>query len=992
MTLAATFLLAALPQVFPGGDLKLPPQQKTAAASPEVRPLNELERFRRDLLDLSGPRVRIERKLEDMGRAYPKIEELILQVARSARKTEMRRLMVVARRFGRTSGTDRVADELLFQLLARRLGAATAPVVETMAILKGSGAKAALKQCVRGRNAAVRRQSARVLAPLCTVEEDLPFAMSLSREQSLDLRLRGVDLLRAIGGEAASVRLVELLSKDPALAAASCKALIGVGAPSVAALQSHLERPAVDRSFAYAAFALAQIDAANGGAKPSLPSELLEPLKRQLRAPEALTQVLAAVPLADLAYRAAPSDEPGEWAELDARLVDALLLVVEPEAFVPNLDMLRAPAEQRLLRHTGRVVTGVAGLSWREWWQMQRGTFLGVRARIEVSLASAATAIVVLRTPLLTGDARGFGGAPADHRMVRLLGDELVDLPPRQGSLDVVLPAERMLALVGSFEQSGFGDPVAMQVESALPRVRSLELRLAGGRSSVAVPEQPHPAFDRMAAEVRAVVDEQLWQLYRPSGEAGGASRVSWWRTESAWRAQHSDALEQDRRFVDQVVVGWGEWRDERKARAIRFLAGHARRKELLRAEQGMAMVAALQSQKELDAYDRGLLEFAAGVPGEQVWRDCVALATSFEDPKREIVRGVFRVLGPDAVLEALRDERAVVQRAAVDEAVASRDLRAGPTLVEMLSGEDFDLAIAAAYACGQLRVADAQKPLVARIVADETDPVLRRECLRALGRVGGRMAFQVLERAMTAPALEDKQAAMRGLGELRDPRAAHLLVELAVVGHGQQLGELAQFHLQRHGRGRAVPALERQIPLCKNEVIRSDLVMLLGLYQEPSNVSALMDLLRVPKLAGMAAMRLEETTGVDLTNAPDRITAIENWWRLHKEEAQWRWLLGALEQAEVRHRLSEDDLVAKSPAALPELARLMVEAEQPRLWTLAAAVLRRRLDEDYGLVTYQTPIEVREGLAGRYQLLIDSQLRAEGAGRAGNAGSDGGR
>lgn len=138
MTLAATLLLSLAPQVFPGGDIKLPPKKPTVSEQRDVRPVGELERFRRDLVDMHGPRVKVDAKLEEMGRAYPKIEGLILEVARTAKEREMEHLMPVARRFGRTSGTSRVADELLFQLLARRLGGATRAVVETMAILKDS--------------------------------------------------------------------------------------------------------------------------------------------------------------------------------------------------------------------------------------------------------------------------------------------------------------------------------------------------------------------------------------------------------------------------------------------------------------------------------------------------------------------------------------------------------------------------------------------------------------------------------------------------------------------------------------------------------------------------------------------------------------------------------------------------------------------------------------------------------------------------------------
>ena len=69
MTLAATILLSVLPQVFQGSDLKLPPAPAAEESTAEVRPLNEIERFRRDLLEMSGAEVKVQAKLEEMGRA-----------------------------------------------------------------------------------------------------------------------------------------------------------------------------------------------------------------------------------------------------------------------------------------------------------------------------------------------------------------------------------------------------------------------------------------------------------------------------------------------------------------------------------------------------------------------------------------------------------------------------------------------------------------------------------------------------------------------------------------------------------------------------------------------------------------------------------------------------------------------------------------------------------------------------------------------------------
>ena len=951
MTLAVTLLLSFLPQVFPGGDLKLPPRKAPVAKATEVRPLEEIERFRRDLLEMVGPQVKVQAKLVEMGRAYPKIEDLILQVARIARSKEMCNLMPVARRFGRTSGSDRVADELLFQLLARPVGPATRQVIDTMAVLKGAQAKTSLKQCMRASIPAVRRHAVPVLAPLCT-KEDAAFALQLSREQSLDLRLRGVDLLEAIGDDAANQRLVALLAKDPALAAAACIALVRVGPAAVPILQKRVSAPAIDRSYVYAAFALAQIGEATGD--DVLPGELLEPLTKLLRAPEALTRVLAAVPLADLVYRTAPA----EGQELpDAGLVEALLLVVEPGQFVPNIDMLRAAAEKRLLRHTGRVIAVEDALSWRAWWREQKGTFLGVRSQLSVDISNAGAVLITLSQ---------------QGRVVRIIGEDVASVSALPTAIEVVLTSQQMLALVKSLEGDGYGDAAAMRVGSTLPRVRSLEVRVGQGRSSVAVTESAHFAFDSMVTTIDSTVGDELWQLYRVA--ARDSDRAAFWRAEQKWRAANPGEVDRARHFLGHVLSGWSTWSAELQVRAIGYLAGHPDRKDILREQDGKAIVTTLSSLAQLAPHDLQLLEVAATTPGDNVWRDCVALAVSAEGGGRKAVSQVFKVLGPDAVLSALKDDRPLVRRAALDEVVSVRDARAAPSLIRLLQDQDFDVQRAAVFACGHLKVSLASRPLVELIAAEGTDPLMRRECLRAIGRVGGQLAFPVLQQAMASPSKDDKAAALRGLGELRDPRAAHLLAEFIVVGYGKDFGNLAKFHLQRQGSQLAVPALRRQIPLVTNVNIRAELVLLLGLYQDPKNVPDLMDLLRMPEFSAQAVPVLEGSTGVDLKSVPDRISAIEGWWRGNKDVAQWQWLLDGLRRAEVPAKLTLDDFASDAGmSSVAELARLIVDVEQPRLWVLCSAVLRTVTKQDFGVVTEQTPPDTRLGMASRYRLVAEA-------------------
>jgi HEAT repeat protein len=954
MTLAATLLCLCASVPLPQGDLRLPPPTKRspAAVSPQ-RPLTEIERFRRDLLDMQGPGPRVEAKLQDMALAYPAIEPLILEVARSARANEMQSLMVVARRFGSANGTARVADELLFQLLARPLGDATRPVVDTMVVLKGADAKRALQDCVRGRIAAARRAAMEVLVTLATVD-DLEFALQLAGDQTLDLQLRGVDLLAAVPDERARLRLVELLSKDPALAAAACAALVRLGDAAVPHLQQVCAEPPVDRGFAYAAFALAQIEQAVG--RDVVPAAATAALVARLADREALTRSLVAVPLADLAWR-------GADVAVDRQLVEVLIDVVAPVQFVPNLDLLRRPAEQRLLRLTGRLVAASDVLPWREWWKVQQDSFVGVRAQVEVDAATAPFAAVALQD---------------GQRYLRLLAEGLADAPPVAGAIEILLTAAQMQTLVADLRQAGFGGPASAAASAGLPAVRSLQVQVRTGRAQLAVPAGPQPVFDALVQILERHVATELWQLYRhPTDEP---DRAAFWRAERRWLEANPDPVEHGRRFARRLVQRWGDLSATLRARGIERLLTDPHRRELLAEPDGADVVAMLRQQPQLTELDLRLLELAAVVPGDRVWRDCVGLAATAVGGGRPAVRAVFAVLGPDAVLQALADGSPVVRRAAVEEVVVVRDQRAGNSLVQLLADADPEVAVAAAHACGQLQVQAAAAPIVAAIVAESTPPALRRECLRSLGRIGGPQAFPVLQRALGAPVKEDKEAALRGLGELRELRAAHTLADMAVISHGQDIGELARYYLQRMGGTLAVPALRAQLQVVQDPDVRDQIVLVLGSYQDAATLPDLMDLLRHPQRGLAAAGLLASATGVDLLSQDDRIGAIEAWYRKNRNLPQWQWLLDGLRTAGEATTLRPEQFEPSAGlAAVPELARLLVEVRAPRLRVLTAAVLRGLTNEDFGIVSPETPTDVREGIAARYRLLAETARAAQG-------------
>lgn len=950
--LLAAGLQPAVPAQRTPHDIGLPPRTANEQADKFApRPLTEVQRFRRDLVEMQGSSPKVEARLTEMGIAYPAIEALIIEVARTALANEMRNLMVVARRFG----TPRVGDELLFQLLARPLADATDVTVQTMAVLQGAKAREALKSCIYGRYAPVRRSATDVFVTMVAAD-DVPFALQLTSDQNLDLQLRGVDILRALGDERGVGRMLQMLSKDPALAAHTCKALIGMGMVAVPQLQALCGEPPIDRGWAYAVFALAQIEGATG--RPLLDAAWVPQLTRRLRDPEALTRSLVAVALADLAYRS-----PAEQTFPDVDIAEALLEVAEPERFVPNLDMLRQPCEQRLLRLTGRMVATTEALRWRDWWQTQRAGFVGLRVDVEVTAATAGQVVVTLRR---------------DQRVLRLLAEEFADLPPMAGAHEVLLAKSQMLELAKTLRTMGFGDVGLFRETAGLPAVRSLQVQVAGARAQVAVSVVENPAFEALAKLVMDSAESELWQVFRhPVDEP---DRAAFWRAERRWRDEHPSELERAQRFARRVVTVWPVVPPALRARGVAFLLGHEQRQQLLTEADGARILTMLGSGIEIGDLELRLLELAAAVPGNKVWRDCIDFAAKLSAADNKAVRAVFAVLGTDAVLLALADERPAVRRAAIDEVVSARDQRAGARLVQLLADQDGGVQVKAAQAIGVLQVEAAADPLIELIVTEATPPMLRRESLRALGRVGGANAFRVLERALASPVQEDKEAALRGLGELRDARAAHLLAELAVIGHGKDLGALARYYLQRQGGVLAIPAIRHQLELVTNADLRTQLVLLLGVYQDPLVVPDLMDMLRDPHRGVEAAALLSGTTGIDVLSAKDRLGTVEAWWRQNRSLPQWRWLLDGLDATKEPTVLKPEQFALGSdPAVVEELARILVEVKEPRLAVLCGAVLRTLTGEDYGGLSLDATKEMRSGIAARYRLLAEASRAAQG-------------
>ena len=950
MTLAATLLFSLVPQVFPGGDIQLPPGRPKAEVSAAEAKVQPQEQFRRDLAEVRLGGERAERRLREMARNHgpAQLETWVAEALRSARSDELEGLLLAADRL--CPGSKLVADELLFQLLSRPLGNATRAALVTLITLQGDGAGQALRECVRSRVTGVRRHAAELLAPRLR-PEDLPFAEGLTRESTLDLQMRGVELLAAIGSPEAVARLIDLLAKDPALAGGAASALVRVGAPAEAALRRALSAPAADRTPLYAALVLGELAGGAQGAGvrgAGVPDEAAAVLWPRLRDGESLNRCLAAVSLAELVHRGAKVEvDDGE-----RLVVEALLDVVAPQRFVPNLDLLRRPAEQRLLQLTGRMDATTDARSWRPFWEQRKAGYVGLRADLAIADEATARVRLVLQQ---------------DGQSVRLSGVGAGATEAAKDTLDFVLTAAEMRELLAQLRAAGFPGPGAAP-PTDLPRTRSVLLEV-DGRRALRQAVVGDTTFDRLAAVVQQSLAAQSWQQLRAADE----DLVTFWREESAWLAANPDPVVRGKRLAARIVRCWPAWSGGQRTQALQQLLTHPQRTALLdaaTADQGLAM---LRGQPSLLDLDLRLLEVLAAVPGDSVWRSALQLAATHPGGGRTAVRAVFAVLGEDAVLASLQDADPVVRRVGIDEVVAMRDGRSHARLVELLRDPDPEVQRGAAYACGALRIPAASRALVAVVIAETTSPELRRDGMVALGRTGGDLAFPVLQGALTAPDQADRAAALQALGDLHEPRAANLLAEFSVLLQGQELGRLAASSLQRQPARLAVPAMRAQLGAVRDLTVRAGLVQSISAHQDPEILPELIELMRQPRHGAVAAALFSSTTGVELVDTVGSGSYADQamlWFQANRQLPQWQWLLDALQKAQVPTTLTAERLQGPAdPVVVLELARLLVAAPAPRLWPLCAAVLRSSTGEDFGAVAAHSPEDQREAVAERYRV-----------------------
>jgi HEAT repeat protein len=885
--------------------------------------------------------------LEDVAARYPDAAVLALELARSANEDEVHGLIKVLRRCGSAEH----ADELNYLLLTRPLGSATAPAVELLAALRPATAVDTLVSCLSARFAGVRRAAAAELKKRVDVRV-LPRLLQLSRANDADVQARALEVLGVLPEAEARSRLIEALgAREANVAAAACEALIAQGPSLCADLQAVVVLGPSGQAFGYAAVALTRLELADGG--ELLTEAMADKLKAELHAGTPFLRAAAAVALAQLAHRSSTSD-PAAYG--DREVIDGLMLVVAPGAFVPSYSLLSPPAMELFLRLTG-VDPHKRASSLRAWWEQSRPTFVGMRRRVEVSPDNGARATLTLAdggvTWVFVGDGATDAPAPEGASRFLLSGAEMADLVRRLSDLGFMRARSQPAGGSGA-------------EESALPTERVLDLAVDGVRASASAPRSPSPPMDAFVLELAQVAMRERWQLYRD--EATEPDPIAFWRAEREWLMVHPDRTERDRRLLDRMFRALARADAARLQTIVLHLQDVPDVARLLTTSHGEAVLEACRRSERLEPSHVALLELAVQVPGDAAWRRVLEVVDErYDAGGKEALPRLFARLGPDRIVASITEGRERVRCAGMHEAASLRDVRAVPALMAALTEESALVRGTATWALGMLRAKEARARLLA--TADGLEPDLRRITWVALGRIGGEGVFDALTRAMTFPEAEDKRAALQALGKLQDQAAADLLAQIYVMGGASGTGSLAMIALQEHGGLRARPALRRQLTVLRDPRLVREVSLVLAEFQDPTAVPYLLDMLAEEQMAGRAAFLLSAITGVDLTGVNDRAAFMRQWYAVNKDRAQAAWFLDGLRRQNVATTLTVEQLQPHAGvAAVPELTRILTATDLPHLRVLTAALLRDTTQRDFGAVGPSTqPAEVA-ALADRYR------------------------
>lgn len=923
------------------GRITLPPIQKaTSKKQAPTRVRNDARSFYRDVIDLRRSKtltaVAEERLLSSLRTNYDDPASMAVDLAGTSKSDLVFGLMKVVDRYGRSIH----ADKLHFLVLTRPLGTVTSRVVRTVVNKAGGDrARAILFEYLASKYAPVRASSVRLIVDYLTTE-DVPQLLRLSRERKPDVRRKTLEVLAQIDDDRARKRILELLTLDSGLGADACLAAVAQGEKIAAELLHILSRPARGRSYGYAAFALHRIERRAG--KKLITKEHVPALVRQLKGEDAFLRATCAIVLGAHAYRSAEwKDRAGE----DRLIIDGLIDLVAPEAFITGLRMLQPAAREVLVRFSGRNLTGGAS-AWRGWWAESRPGFVGLRRSLPITKDNAVRLALNWQT---------------DAHNLWFRGPDASASGQPEGADAYVLSATQMTAMVAELKSLGFMQDKELP---KLPDAWRLEMHVDGGRAVMLVEKSRGQAIHRAIADV---AQAEMWQQYRNPETQPDAT--AFWRVERKWLNENPGR--ESERLVHHIVRRLPTLKDPAvRRKALVDLQSVPGLPKLIKESDATQLVAVAKSLEQLDTADFLLLEIALLAGGDIIWRKVISvLEGRLQGAGTELATQVFRVLGPERVALTAQHKDPAIAVAAMHDIAAKRTKTAIPSVVTRMFDRHPDVQRAAIYTLGVLKAKDSLEDLVQLVKTAKGE--LRRDIWAALGRIGGPQVPAILQSAMESPDRNDKLKAISAMGhttsvELARFLAARYATRAGVLDSFAQRSELA---LRQMGPILAVPALRPHLQMQEGPA-RTRLILLLGELQDERAVRDLIDLLRDRKLESSAARFLSDITGVDLRNVQDRARLMLAWYTDNRVKSPAQWYLAALRGARIPTSLEIQHLTrGGGVGAVEELARLLIAMKHSHMRVMTATMLRYTTGKDFTRgVRHADPTGVQT-IADRYRV-----------------------
>lgn len=817
-------------------------------------------------------------------------------------------------------------------------------------------------------------------------ESELELLIPSLESRATAVRRSAVELVSGMeGGLAAELLLARVDDPSVSVAQIAIKGLSRIDDPALdfELLRRAMESGEILRKEALLLLAIAERE--DRHVRPILTEQHTPPLLRALTSPLPLVQSSAAVALSGIGFR---SPRTSDTAWMDGPVPSTLVGVAAGFTFFDGFEIVREPALRRLRQVTGMTL-GSDGPAWARWWSENKGQFHASRAVISVQPEDEGRVQLTVddvnrcRPYTLVGsdlvrDAGWVGGddegSNSGYGALSRRGDvffltpaeskELVQLLSESG----IFSAERLPGPRGSLGLGGRAIGVTIDE-------REKQFRFGTGRSE--------PWFEQILTRAHGLHDSHVWQSFPVANKH--ADRRALYLSEAAWWEESRTDEERDQRLRSLIIEHLAAAPLGERTGGVDALVDASDRGGMPSMGDAVSLTALIGEEplfndraRRMTTLVRGALDGARanGLGSTDAVRDVSGRLVSvlhdqFAAASLEVLADVLAESGKSAIQAAIVDERPLMRVAATAALSGSEDEESIDLLMGLLNDPDTNVQAEAVLSLGRRGAVRAQGMILDR--AKASMPRVRTASLRAIGKIGGAGAIDVLVKGLTDPDERYHLPAAAGLADLEVGEAAPLLVSLLRSRARSAVQVEARDGLLRLGK-RAHDELfgAMRSPDAK---LRREAALLLAEQLEPRAVPVL--------IRGVAEQAddlrsLEELvvlTCVDYRGNSLPGDAWFEWWDGVDHSDSRAWFLSGLEQRNLRVPPREDfenggttevrelmlALVADGPsAAIAERARrelVLLTGIQLDLVPTSAAARAKYLEATRKLVLPESPV-----------------------------------